>query len=133
MRRIFLVQLIFVLVGFILIGCQPQNSDSESSPAIKALTSYLNALVDKDEAKLTLLSCAEWEASALLELDSFQSVETSLKDLSCRETAIDANSAAVNCQGFIVTSYGSETQEYDLGQRTYQMVEQGDEWLVCGY
>jgi hypothetical protein len=32
-----------------------------------------------------------------------------------------------------MASYQDEVQEFDLNGRTYQMVEQRGDWLVCGY
>lgn len=95
--------------------------------------SYLNALVDKDETILTLLSCADWESKALMELDAFQAVETNLEGLSCQQANVDTDSVYVTCEGKIITSYGGEVQEYDLDQRKYSMVKQDGDWLVCGY
>jgi hypothetical protein len=117
------------LLSPIFASCQSQTT----SPPVEALVSYLHALVDKDEAMLTVLSCPEWEVDALFELDAFQSVETRLVGLQCQLNAIDSNSATVTCQGKILTSYNGEQQEYDLGDRTYSIVEQGGDWLVCGY
>ncbi len=133
MKRSALVKIFLVSIVIITAGCQPQASEATTTPAVKALVAYLNALVDKDEAALTALSCADWEANALLELDAFQSVETHLEGLSCQQNVAADGSVTVNCQGKIVTSYGGELQEYDLSQRTYNMVQQGGDWLVCGY
>jgi len=132
MKRSLFVILFLVSVAIITAGCQPQVSGT-TTPAIKALMAYLNALTNKDEATLTVLSCADWEANALLELDAFQSVETSLEGLSCQQNVADDGSVTVTCEGKIVASYGGEVQEFDLSERTYSMVEQGGDWLVCGY
>ncbi|MEX2161184.1 MAG: hypothetical protein WD751_04640 [Anaerolineales bacterium] len=132
MIRGWFVVVILISVAFLFAACQSGNPE-ETTPAAKALVAYLNALVAKDEAGLTLLSCADWEANALLELDSFQSVETHLEGLSCQQTASTEGSATVICQGAIVTSYGDEVQEFDLSERTYRLVQQGSDWLVCGY
>ena len=133
MKRSHFVFLFLVSVAIIIAGCQPKVSGATTTPAIKVLVAYLNALTDKDEATLTVLSCADWEANALLELDAFQSVETSLEGLSCQQNVADDGSVTVTCQGKIVASYGGEVQEFDLSERTYSMVEQGGDWLVCGY
>ena len=125
--------LFLVSTAIISSGCRLQGSDESSAPAVKALVAYLSALSDKDEARLSVLSCADWEAKALLELDSFQSVETSLEGLNCQQNVADDGSVTATCQGNIVASYFGEEQEFDLSQRTYSMVEQGGNWLVCGY
>jgi hypothetical protein len=127
-----LTTLVLLLVALLIGGCQVQI-EGDTTQAVKALETYLSALVNKDEATLTTLSCADWEASALLELDTFQSVVTTLEDLSCKQTAAEGDSATVVCQGKIVASYGQEDQGFDLGERTYTVVEQGGDWLVCGY
>ena len=36
------------------------------------------------------------------------------------------------CKGKIVATYNNEDQELDLSVRTYQVVQEGGEWLVCG-
>jgi hypothetical protein len=133
MKRSHFVILLLISIAIIIAGCQPKGLGATTTPAIKVLVAYLNALTDKDEATLTVLSCADWEANALLELDAFQSVETSLEGLSCQQNVADDGSVTVTCEGKIVASYGGEVQEFDLSERTYSMVEQGGDWLVCGY
>ena len=36
------------------------------------------------------------------------------------------------CNGNIVATYNNEDQQLDLSVRTYQVVQEGGEWLVCG-
>ena len=132
MKRKLFCTLFVAVIALVGSGCQPQQSET-STPATETLVKYLTALTSKDEVTLTLLSCAEWEASALLELDAFQSVETNLEGLSCRQTADGDGTATVICEGKIVAGYFDEVQEFDLNQRTYSMVQLGGDWLVCGY
>ena len=33
----------------------------------------------------------------------------------------------------IVANYGNEVLELDLSERSYQVVEEGGEWRMCGY
>jgi hypothetical protein len=108
-------------------ACAP-NSDAP----IKAVDNYLNALVDKEADKLPTLVCGDWEEDALIELDSFQAVTASLENLSCTQTGTDGDNALVLCTGNIVASYNNEDQRLDLSTRTYQVIEQGGDWLVCG-
>jgi hypothetical protein len=49
--------------------------------AAAAVEGYLTALVGKDSDTISSLSCADWELQALLELDSFQAVETRLEGM----------------------------------------------------
>jgi hypothetical protein len=98
----------------------------------KAVEGYLNALVEKDSNRLTALSCKNWEDDALLELDSFQAVTTKLDGMSCQQTGTDGNIVLVLCKGKIIATYNNKNQELDLSTRTYQVVQQGGDWLVCG-
>ncbi len=98
----------------------------------KVVEAYLNALNEKDSTRLSTLSCAEWEPTALMELDSFQAVSTTLEGLTCAQTGTDGASALVTCQGKIVASYNGELQEFDLSARTYIAENSTGEWLVCG-
>ncbi len=130
-RKIILSLLLVVLL---LSACAPARQPSgAASPAAKALESYLNALVNKDEAALTSLSCPDWEPNALLELDAFQAVDTKLEGLSCQQTGTDGGTAQVTCQGKIQATYGDEIQSFDLSTRDYKVVQQSGDWLVCGY
>ena len=106
-----------------------------TSPAVgpeKAVEAYLNALNEKDSTRLSTLSCADWEPTALMELDSFQAVSTTLEGLSCARTGTDGANALVKCQGKIVASYNGELQDFDLSTRTYTVENSTGEWLVCG-
>ncbi len=128
MRKIFLIVLVTVVSTLFLTACASRN---DNAPA-KAVEDYLNALVAKDANRLSTLSCGEWEDSALLELDSFQAVNTRLEAASCEQTGTDGNTALVLCKGKIIATYNNEDQDLDLSVRTYQVVQQGGEWLVCG-
>ena len=98
----------------------------------KTVEAYLNALNEKDSTRLSTLSCADWEATALMELDSFQAVSTTLEGLTCAQTGTDGANALVTCQGKIVASYNGELQSFDLSTRTYIAENSTGEWLVCG-
>ena len=126
MRTLFLI-LFMVFTTLVLSACGSDND----APA-RAVEDYLNALVAKDANRLSTLSCGEWEDDALLELDSFQAVEARLEGLACEQTGTDGDTALVLCNGNIIATYGDEDQELDLSVRTYQVVQEGGEWLVCG-
>jgi len=68
-----------------------------------------------------------------MELDSIQVVETRLEGLACTQTGTDGDIALVACQGKIIATFENEDQELDLSLRTYQVVQQGGEYLVWGY
>lgn len=126
MRRLFLLFMAFALLS--LSACASSN---DNAPA-KAVENYLNALVAKDANRLATLSCSEWEDDALLERDSFQAVTVRLEGLACEQTGTEGDTALVLCRGKIIATYNNEDQELDLDVRTYQVVQDGGEWLVCG-
>jgi hypothetical protein len=127
-RKFSLTILIVIITTLLLTACGSNNSNAP----VKAVEDYLNALVAKNADRLSTLSCKDWEDDALLELDSFQAVTTRLDGLACEQTGTDGNTALVLCKGKIVATYNNEDQELDLSVRTYQVVQEGGEWLVCG-
>lgn len=127
MRKFSLMILTIFMTTLFLAACASNNN----APA-KAVEAYLNALVTKDADRLSTLSCRDWEDDALLELDSFQAVTTRLEGVACEQTGTDAGTALVLCKGKIIATYDNEDQELDLSVRTYQVVQEGGEWLVCG-
>ena len=128
MRKFFLILVVFMIANLFLTACASKKDDA---PA-RAVENYLNALVVKDSDRLTTLSCKDWEDQALLELDSFQAVTTKLDGMSCQQTGTDGDTALVLCKGKIIATYNDENQELDLSTRTYQVVQQNGDWLVCG-
>lgn len=128
MRKFALI-VFLMCMGALLYSACGQATD----PAAKAVEGYLTALDNKDGNALSALSCADWELTALLELDSLQAVTTRLENLACTTAGTDGTTTQVNCQGKIITTYNSENTELDLSVRTYQVVQQGGEYLVCGY
>ena len=127
MRKILLILLLVLTVNVLLIACA-SNTDSSA----KAVENYLNALVEKDADRLSTLVCGAWEDDALIELDSFQAVTARLEDAACTQTGADGDTALVHCTGRIILSYDNEDQELDLSVRTYQVTQEGGDWLVCG-
>ncbi len=128
MRKILFSLLIVMLVSMLLTACTSSSSDA---PA-KAVEDYLNTLVAKDADRLPTLVCGDWEEDALIELDSFQAVTAKLDNAACTQTGTDGDTALVNCTGKIIATYNNEDQELDLSVRTYQVVQDGGDWLVCG-
>jgi hypothetical protein len=117
-----------LLFLIILTACSTRNTQPE-----QAVEAYLNAIVEAKIDKITTVSCAEWEEDAWLELDSFQGVEVSLVDMQCTQSGTDGDTALVTCSGHFLPSYDGEAMEIDLSTREYELVQQGGEWLVCGY
>lgn len=128
MRKISLTLLFAVISSLLLAACSPSDTDA---PA-KAVESYLTTLVAKDADRLPTLVCGDWEEDALIELDSFQAVTARLEGVACEQTGTDGSTALVLCNGSIIASYNNEDQELDLSVRTYEVVQDGGDWLVCG-
>ena len=128
MRTFSLIILTIISVTLLLTACASNNGNAP----VQAVENYLDALVAKDADRLSTLSCGDWEDDALLELDSFQAVNTRLDGVACEQTGIDGDTALVLCNGKIIATYDTEDQELDLSVRTYQVVEESGEWLVCG-
>ena len=101
--------------------------------AVKAIQAYLQALVGKDTERVANLSCANWEADARTEIESFTAVSVALQDLDCKETGVDGDTALVSCSGKITANYGNEVLEIDLAERTFQAVYEDGDWRMCGY
>lgn len=120
--------ILMLTLGILLSAC----GASSSGGATTAVEGYITALASKDQATLISNSCADWEDDALLELDSFALVEVTVEDMSCTESGTDGDKTLVDCQGKFQMSYGGEPQELDLSARTYEVIEQSGDWLVCG-
>ena len=129
MRKNVLAVIFLCVSALLLSACGGKAAD----PASKAVEDYLTALVAKDSTKLSALSCKDWESNALMELDSLQAVKTRLEGLSCKSAGTNGTTVSVNCQGKIVATYNGEDQTLDIAARTYQVAQQGGEYLVCGY
>ena len=127
MRKLLLILSSMIFANMLVTACA-----SNTNGPVNAVENYLNALVEKDENRLSTLVCGEWEEDALLELDSFQAVTTRLEGLACEQTGTDGSTVLVHCNGSIIASYDTEDQEIDLSVRTYQVTEEGGDWLVCG-
>ncbi len=120
----------FLLFSFSLIlsAC----GASASGGATTAVEGYITALAAKDQAALISNSCADWEDDALIEFDSFALVEVTVDGMSCTEAGTDGDKTLVNCTGMLNMSYNGEPQSLDLADRTYEVIEQDGNWLVCG-
>ena len=129
MRKLALLVIMFSMLALPISACSGQAAD----PASKAVEDYLNAMVAKDSTKLSALSCASWEPNALLELDSLQAVNVRLQGLSCKTSSTGSGTSDVNCQGSMVATYNGEDSPLNISARTYQVVQQGGNYLVCGY
>lgn len=120
---------IFVLI---LVCCLSACTPTQT-PASQAVEDYLQTLSDKDEQGLLTRICPAYEFDALVEFDALAQVQTKLKDVSCQQIESNAEGAKVTCTGSIISNYGSEIFNYDLTGRMYDVVPDGENWLICGY
>jgi len=120
--------ILFITVALLLAGCT-----SSSGNAADAVKGYLEALVARDFNKMSNLSCAAWEPQAKLEYESFAAVKLNAQDLACTQAGQDQNYTLVTCTGSIIANYGAEDLKIDVAERTFQVVQEGGEWRMCGY
>jgi hypothetical protein len=119
-----------LLMAALLAGC---SSASKGDSAARAVEGYLQALAERDLNQVISQSCAAWEAQARLEYDSFAAVKLELKDVSCQATGEDQAYTLVACTGSIIANYGNEDLHIDVADQTFQVIQEGGDWRVCGY
>lgn len=128
MRKLLSLLSIVLIANVLLIACSSSNTDA---PA-KAVEDYWNVIATKDAERLPTLVCGSWEEDALTALDALQAVSARLENVACSQTGTDGTTALVNCTGKMVLTYDTEDQEIDLSLSTYEVTEEGGDWLVCG-
>ena len=128
MRKLLPILLILFIAAGLLTACASSDSDA---PA-QAVETYWNVIVEKDAERLPTLVCGTYETDAMTVLDSLQAVTARLENLSCSQTGTDGDKTLVNCTGDMVLTYDAEDQNIDLSVFTYEVVEDGGDWLVCG-
>jgi len=128
--KIILLSIVLSLLGSVISGCSADNSSATAAGGIQV---YYEALIAKDADQLINSSCADWEAQAQLELESFGAVKAELQGLQCTETGQDGETTIVSCSGTIKAAYGNEILEINLADRQYLAVYEGNEWRMCGY
>jgi hypothetical protein len=121
--------LIFIF-AFFCTGCSGQASQKGAPGAV---ATYIQALVERDENRAVAASCADWEAQAKVEYNSFSAVNLKLDGLSCQTIGQEDLYTLVKCNGSIIANYGAEDLNIDIASRTYRAVEEGGEWRMCGY
>jgi hypothetical protein len=122
--------ILVMLIAALLAGC---SGAAQTGGAAKAVEAYLQALASRDLNQMIGATCADWESQARLEYDSFAAVKLELKELSCQEIGQDRSSTLVACSGTIVANYGAEDLQIDVADQTFQVIQEGGEWRVCGY
>lgn len=119
----------FILLCTLLLSACGEDKNTPSG----AVESYITALVNKDADQMSALSCEAWEEDARLEYESFQAITTRLDGLSCTATGSSEEVVPVVCEGKIIATYNNEDQDFELSARTYKVINQGGDYLVCGY
>ena len=125
MRRLILLGVI--TFSLMLSACAKESSASE------AIESYLKAKVDSDAEKLVALACADYEAEATLDADSFAGLNAKLQGLTCTESGTEGDSTLVTCNGTLQIEYrGEEPRTSPLDDTVYLARKVGGEWKMCG-
>lgn len=115
-----------IMTGMLLLAaCSTSGPDT-------AVAAFWQALVEKDSAQVSSLSCAAYEPEALTTLESFNAVETKLADLVCTVNSQDGDTASVSCSGSIIATYGAENMVIDLSARSYTAKKESGDWRMCG-
>lgn len=122
--------LFFCAVLLLLAGCAGGGSGSGAEAAVER---YFQALVSGDINQLVDASCAAWEESARLEMESFTAVSVELEDMTCQEAGQEDDIMLVTCSGTIAANYGNEVLKIDLSERTYKVITEAGELRLCGY
>jgi hypothetical protein len=118
-----------LLIGTLLLLAACSGSGGGSDPSA-AMMAYLQARVEADATKMQNLSCADWEAQAAIQAQSFRAMNAQLKDVTCTTGDKDGDFTLVTCGGKIITSYNGENREWELG--SYRMTQEDGEWKMCG-
>ena len=102
-------------------------------PAVTAVLAYLEARARTDAAMATSLSCKSWISKALTEVTSFRSMNAKLVGVICQVNGSAGGFTLVGCGGKMVTTYGTETRDWDLSSFVYQVTLEDGQWKMCGY
>jgi galactitol-specific phosphotransferase system IIB component len=130
-KSIWALGVVLMVLALILAACGA--GAGTKNPSAVAVESYLKALVSKDAAKVSALSCKTWESQALLEMDGFQAVKAELDNVVCKDSGSDGSATLVSCTGNISLTYNTEKQSLDVSRQTYKVVQEGGDARVCGY
>jgi hypothetical protein len=112
----------------------PANTATPTpDPALAAIYSYLDARARADVADVTALACQAWQGQAATEAVSFRSMQARLEGVVCTVNGVSGPYTLVGCGGKIITTYGTETREWDLSNFVYQAIAEDGVWKMCGY
>jgi len=109
------------------------TATATTDPAVAAVLAYLDARVRTDVSAATDLSCKTWKSKAVTEVTSFRSMNAKLVGVTCQVNGSSGSFTLVGCGGKMVTTYGTETRDWDLSTFVYQVVAEDGQWKMCGY
>ena len=121
MKRVLILLLPIMLI---LAGCA-----NEANP-VDTIMKYLDARLASDADQLRELSCAAWESQVPLQAASFQSIDATLEDASCKAGSTKDDMTVIECTGKIVYDYNGERNERELGN--FLVTQENGEWKMCG-
>lgn len=122
-----------VVAGLLLAACQGGSAGADARGAADAIEAYLQARVESNVDRLSLLSCSDWEAQAQIEASTFEAMNAVLDGVSCNDAGTEGDLTLVSCQGKIVTTYQGETREWSVAEHPFLARQEGGEWRMCGY
>ncbi len=126
------ITFLLLIMSVLIAGCATDQTDPEA-PA-KAIEAYLETRISKDSDIFSGTYCADFEATAITEFDSFGAVEATLEDMVCTVDSLDDGQATVTCAGNINVVYdGENNNTLDLARTPYSAVQEDGEWKMCGY
>jgi len=111
----------------------PNTATPTPDPALAAIYSYVEARARADVADVTALACQAWQGQAATEAVSFRSMQARLEGVVCTVNGVSGPYTLVGCGGKIITTYGTETREWDLSNFVYQAIAEDGVWKMCGY
>jgi hypothetical protein len=109
------------------------QATATTDPAVAAVLAYLDARARTDVAAATSLSCKTWKSKAVTEVTSFRSMNAKLVGVTCQVNGSAGSFTLVGCGGKMVTTYGTETRDWDLSTFVYQVAAEDGQWKMCGY
>lgn len=122
---------LFILIAFTMAACTPSVEGAGSS-----VEKYFEAIASGDEDRIATISCPEWESNARADVAAFIGVKARLEGVSCAPVPGSDSSSTevvVECSGAIVATYNNEDTSFELKGKQLKVVQQGGEWLICGY
>ncbi len=102
-------------------------------PAVAAILAYLDARARGDVGAVTGLSCKAWKPKAVTEAVSFRSMNAKMVGVTCQVNGSAGSFTLVGCGGKMVTTYGTESRDWDLSAFVYEVIAEDGQWKMCGY